>query len=473
MKRAHLVAAASILAAGIFAVSCKKDIKERGADNLAVSATQITPANGDTLSGVLGTGKAVRDTIHLSGGTYYLSGLVYVDTLDVISIDAGTTVKGIVGAPGGGLVVTRGGKITAIGTSASPIVFTSAAASPAAGNTAGIIVLGKATTNQSDTARIEGIGGTAPADTHYGGSDDADNSGTLQYVRIEYAGYELSADNEINGLTLGGVGSGTTIDHVEVYKAADDGIEFFGGTVNANYLVIVNPLDDGLDFDNGYRGHIQFALVLEDSTRGDKSGSNGIESDNLATGDSTRTPITHPVLANISIIGLPNATLAAKTTFSPSGTGKYGYAAQFRRSSQFEVYNSVFLGFTNGIFLDNTATGSNTQYKYTDGTSKLQSVLVHAYTTPFASSPTYAGIAYPNNALKDSGYVSTNANAALLLTDPFNRTTTNFFVPLSAASPVVANGGSLPSYFTATTYSGAFNRNPTSWASGSWVKFAY
>lgn len=489
MTRFNLyAAAATILAASVLTVSCKKDAHQQA--DRPVSATQIVPANGATLSGVLGTNKTTRDTIHLTGGTYLLSGLVYVDTLDVIQIDAGTTIKGIPGTtttPGGGLVITRGAKIEAVGTATSPIVFTTNSATPASGQTAGLIILGRATTNVGDTAKIEGIGGVPPLIPYFGGSVDNDNSGILKYVRIQYAGFELSTDNEINGLTLGGVGSGTTIDYVEVYKAADDGIEFFGGTVNASHIVIVNPLDDGLDFDNGYRGRIQYALVVEDTTRADKSASNGIESDNNATGN-PRSPVTKPLIANLTIIGLPNQALSAKSNFLPSGTGKYGVAAHWRRSSQFQVYNSVFLGFNNGFLLDNTvptggtAADQTTQEKYRDGVSLIKNNLVHAFSVPFSSNPAYpftATKAYPAAADNNTGFATTDPNLNIRLKDPFNRVPTDFYLPRtgapSVASPALTGGltTGLPAGLTGTSYRGGFDGTAVNnWASG-WTVFNY
>ncbi|MCW3466595.1 hypothetical protein [Chitinophaga nivalis] len=485
MTKFNLNAAAiAILAASVFAVSCKKDQQQQAPAEKPVGANLIVPANGATLSGVLGTGKTVRDTIHLTGGTYLLQGLVYVDTLDVIKIDAGTTIKGIVGAPGGTLVVTRGAKIEANGTATQPIVFTSNSGSPASGQIGGLVILGRAKTNQTNPL-IEGIGGTPPADTHYGGTQVADNSGILKYVRIQYAGYELSTDNELNGLTLGGVGSGTTIDFVEVYKAADDGIEFFGGDVNASHLVVVNPLDDGLDFDNGYTGRIQYALVVEDSTRADKSTSNGIESDNNSVG-SQALPITKPLIANLTIIGLPSQALATKTNFLPSGTGKYGVVAHWRRSSQFQVYNSVFLGFERGFLLDNTVpaggTTVDTQEKYRDGVSIIKNNLVHAFTTPFASNPAYpftATKAYPAAADNNSGFANAlNANAAIRLVNPFNRGIAGFYRPGNDPlnpSPAATGGltTGLPAGIVGTSFRGAVSADAAAdWITG-WTVLGY
>ena len=478
----------AILAVGAFTTSCKKNAQQ---ENRPVSATQIVPINGATLSGILGTGKTIRDTIHLTGGTYLLSGLVYVDELDVIQIDAGTVIKGIPGTPGvtpgGGLVVARGGKIEAIGTVTSPILFTTSSASPAPGQTSGIIILGRATTNNGDTTRVEGIGGIPLLNPLYGGYDDSDNSGILKYVRIEYAGFELAPDNEINGLTLAGVRSGTTIDYVEVYKALDDGIQFFGGTVDAKHLVIVNPLDDGLAFDNGYRGRIQYALVVADTGRADRSASNGIESDNNSTGQ-PRLPITKPLIANLTVIGLPNNAAAIKTIFPPSGIGQYGVAAQWRRSSRFEMYNSIFLGFKGGILLDNsvpsggTAADQTTQQGYRDGISKMKNNMIHAFNIPFASSPVYPfGVTkpYPDAVDNNKGYVSANPNDSIKLVNPFNRSITGFYLPRTGTPPIASpalTGGlttGLPAGLTGTTYRGAFDGiAANNWASG-WTVFAY
>lgn len=481
----YYAAASTILAAGVLAVSCKKEATPEQSGRPTSAATQ-NPPSGSTLANVLGTGKTIRDTIKLSG-TYFLNGLVYVDTLDVIQIAAGSIIKGLAGAgtnPGGGLVITRGAKIEAVGTATNPVVFTSNSSTPQAGDWSGVVILGRANTNRGDTSRIEGIPGVPPADVHYGGSVNNDHSGILKYVRIEYAGFELSADNEINGLTLGGVGSNTTIDFVEVYKANDDAFEFFGGTVNPKHLIAVNSLDDALDFDNGFSGAVQFALVVADTTRADKSGSNGIESDNIANGDPTKTPITRPRIANLTIIGLPNKTKATQTGLPPAGLpgSRYQNAAQWRRSSQFAVYNSVFLGFDSGFLLDNTAAGSNTQQKYCDGTSVIKGNLLHAFTTPWNSNPAYSCTkAYPDAADANTGFTTANPNLDIRLISPFSRTTANFFLPVrntlnpSLNSPALTGGVAVPAGLTATTYRGAFNNTGVAadnWATG-WSRFNY
>ena len=143
---------------------------------------------------------------------------------------------------------------------------------------------------------IEGISDASDKAKH-GGTDNADNSGTMKYVRIEYAGIALGPDNEINGLTLGSVGSGTVIDYVEVYRSGDDAFEWFGGSVNCAHLLAIDSWDDDFDTDNGFSGKVQFGLAQRLSVTADVSGSNGFESDNDATG-STNSPQTNPTFSN-------------------------------------------------------------------------------------------------------------------------------------------------------------------------------
>ncbi|MCW3466591.1 hypothetical protein [Chitinophaga nivalis] len=483
----NIAAIIVMLVATIFVISCNKELPVQ--QEHPVSAT-ITPANGATLSGILSTGKTIRDTIHLTGGTYFLYGVVFVDSLDVIKIDAGTVIKGIRSVnwwePGGTLVITRGAKIEAIGTRTHPIIFTSGNSVPAVGDIGGVVILGRSTTNNQEDMNIEGLGSFAEIDTRYGGYIDNDNSGTLKYVRIQYAGYELSLNNELNGLSLGGVGSGTTIDFVEVYKSAADGIQFFGGTVDATHLVIVNALDDGLEFGNGYHGRIQYALIVADSTRADNSASNGIESQNNFTG-ALSIPITKPLIANLTLIGMPNRVLATKNNFQPSSVGRYGEATRWRRSSQFEVYNSIFLGYENGWFLNNliyaTGIAVNTQESYRDGASIFKNNLVHAYSIPFYSNPAYPYDAvkpYPAASDNNTGYANAlNPNADIRLVDPFNRYVAGFYLPRIGPpidfSPALTGGltTGLPAGLTGTKYRGAFDGySAHNWAAD-WTIFNY
>lgn len=254
------------------------------------------------------TGEITANTTWSANKIYLLKGFVFVSNGATLTIEPGTIIKGDK-ATKATLTITRGSKINATGTVDKPIVFTSAlpAGARTRGDWGGVILLGKAPVNQGNDVMIEG-GLEGPKDKdaknyiYYGGTDAADNSGVLKYVRIEYAGIEYSADNEINGLTLGGVGNGTTLDYIQVYRSGDDAFEWFGGTVNAKHLLAVATWDDDFDTDFGYAGNVQFALAQRASTMADQSGSNGFESDNNSTG-TDQTPKTSAVFSNVTILG--------------------------------------------------------------------------------------------------------------------------------------------------------------------------
>ncbi|AWI25110.1 T9SS type A sorting domain-containing protein [Flavobacterium pallidum] len=296
------------------------------------------------------------NTTWTSGNTYLLSGLVYVKNGATLTIQPGTKILG--DNSGSALVITRGAKINATGTAASPIVFTSdkSAGSRNKGDWGGIILLGKGSFNiNGGVNNIEGI--TASADTQYGGGanpDDNDNSGTLKYVRIEFGGYVFAPNNEINGLTFGAVGRGTTIDYVQVSFSNDDAFEWFGGSVNCKHLVSYRNLDDDFDTDNGFNGNVQFALSVRDPQIADApavSTSEGFESDNNATG-STVSPFTSAIFSNLTMVGP-----TYRQTLPNGGTLAAGYkrALRIRRASQLKIYNSVFMDYLEGLHIDGIA----------------------------------------------------------------------------------------------------------------------
>lgn len=333
-----LMIAAGALALLTFA-ACKKE-GQQADQNVRAG---ILP-NGSTLPGIINSNVEL-----VANGTYYLDGKSYVVPGGDLVINAGVTIKGIskpTPAEASALIVTRGGQIHADGTNGT-IVFTSNNATPAVGDWGGVVILGNAPTNQSNPT-IEGIDlPSLPAgvDVHYGGSTAADNSGVLKYVRIEWAGANVSDNNELNSLTLGGVGSGTVLDYIQVSYGRDDAFEFFGGTVNATHLVSLNTNDDILDFDHGYTGTVQYVIGLR------RAGfvyadANGIESDNDAN-SSSLTPRTQPTVSNVTLIGGETAAFAGTLN-----------AARFRRNTGLNVTNSIFLGYGNGITLEGGASGT-------------------------------------------------------------------------------------------------------------------
>ncbi|WP_235726909.1 hypothetical protein [Hymenobacter siberiensis] len=270
---------------------------------------------------------------------------MFVESGATLTIQSGTIIKGDQ-ASKGTLTIKQGARIDARGTAAQPIVFTSnqPAGSRARGDWGGLILLGRATQNIPATAAqpLSKIEGGLTPDTFFGGTDDNDNSGTLQYVRIEFPGVAFITDNEINGLTLGGVGAGTTIDHIQVSYSGDDSFEWFGGSVNAKYLIAFRGIDDEWDTDNGFHGKVQFGVALRDPNVADASGSNGFESDNDAQG-SNNLPQTSAIFSNMSNFIVPT-----------SGTLNTNYkrGMHLRRNSALSVFNSVVAGYPVGLLLD-------------------------------------------------------------------------------------------------------------------------
>ncbi|MGN6293636.1 MAG: hypothetical protein ACTHMV_12905 [Chitinophagaceae bacterium] len=319
-------------------------------------------------------GRITSDTILRKTNTYILQGKVYVTNGAKMTVEAGTVIKGTYsGAEVAALIIARGSQIIAQGTANEPIIFTSNSPNPRSGDWGGIVLLGKASINTTYTADVASVYPNNPnvllgagtfqieggVDNTYGegvcggGTNPVnnDNSGVLSYVRIEYAGYAFIPDKEINSLTMGAVGSGTTIDHVQVTYAKDDAYEWFGGTVNCKYLVAYRTQDDDFDTDNGYSGTVQFGLIVRDSANADVSNSEAFESDNNSTG-TTATPKTSAIFSNVTAIG-PRATLANV------GNNYFLAAAQIRRNSAISIFNSVFMGWPRGLLID-ASTGTPT-----------------------------------------------------------------------------------------------------------------
>lgn len=293
------------------------------------------------------------NTTWTTGTIVSLQNKVYVKSGATLTIQPGVIIRGDQ-ATQGTLIVTKGSKIMAQGTQTNPIVFTSgeAAGLRAEGDWGGLVILGQATINPSaGVANIEGI--AASADTEYGGTNDADNSGVLSYVRIEFPGIPFITDKEINGLTLGGVGSGTQIDHIQISYSGDDAFEWFGGTVDAKYLIAFYTLDDDFDTDFGYRGRVQFGLAVRGDLFDAAGDSNGFESDNDATGSNAQ-PQTSPIFSNFTIVGPlrdGSATLPGGETFEK--------AFRIRRNSATSVHNSLVTGWQKGVSIEGSAAQDN------------------------------------------------------------------------------------------------------------------
>ncbi|HEY8387658.1 MAG TPA: hypothetical protein VIK74_03595, partial [Parasegetibacter sp.] len=424
LLRKRLFQLLMVPAVALTVVSCKKnnDIEEI-----------IDPPGSTVLNGTLNADRTLT-----ADQVWTLKGYVFVPDGVTLTIEPGTTVVSDV-SDKGALCIERGGKIIAEGTADKPIVFTSGkpVGSRSRGDWGGIVILGKATTNRTSTPVIEG-----GLDRLYGGTDDDDNSGVLKYVRIEYAGIAAFSNSEINALTLGAVGRGTTIENVQVAYANDDAFEFFGGTVNAKYLISFATSDDDFDFDFGYRGKIQFAVALRDPSIEDTDAGNGVESDNDGSGSNAE-PFTRPELSNFTWVG-PNQS-------SPNGFLNYGN--RWRRSTRFSVRNSIIMGWPKGGFSiesDETATALKT------GLSEFRNNIVQASTDIFRSNSNILNSAdLETKALEDGCLKFTNA-AEINLTDPFNRSNPNMLPAPGSPALSGADFTGIDSYFTTTDYIGAF-----------------
>ena len=333
----------------------------KSGDKTATCTVTVSEDAAEVIEDTL-EGNITADRTISAANKNFLKGFVYVKSGATLTIEAGSVIKGISVAPGeraASLIIEPGAKIIAEGTVDKPIVFTSdkEPGKRVTGDWGGLIICGNARVNRTNQPTIEGGPGT-----HYGNttSDEfnGESSGKLKYVRIEFAGYPLEPDKEINGLTFGGVGSGTEVEFVQVSYSNDDSYEWFGGTVNAKHLIAYKGWDDDFDTDFGYTGKLQFLLSVRDKDIADTSDSNGFESDNDGDG-STNTPFTKPVFSNVTLIGpfygkvsdMTQAEVEAKTADAANGAkgGKYQAAMHLRRNSSLNVYNSVFTGWPYGL----------------------------------------------------------------------------------------------------------------------------
>jgi hypothetical protein len=324
-----------------------------------------TVVTGETLDlGDGSNGYEIREDLRLTyPNTYNLKGFVYVVAGTTLTIEPGVIIKGD-RATKSTLIVERGGQLIAQGSKELPIVFTSSQApgKRKAGDWGGIILLGNAPNNMGEQTIEGGVR------SKHGGMNAGDNSGVLSYVRIEFAGIEYSTDNEINGLTFGSVGSGTKVDHIQVSYSGDDSFEWFGGTVNAKYLVAFRGWDDDFDTDNGFSGKVQFALGVRDPKTGDKSASNGFESDNNANASATE-PYTGAVFANVSLFGPvanPGSYADEAGVNGSTVDARFQAALHLRRNTQLSIFNSLIAAFPVGVIIENDK-NSATQTGATEG----------------------------------------------------------------------------------------------------------
>lgn len=435
----------------IFMNSCKKEETPPVDPN----ATEYIENNG--IVTVIDHGQGTGTITWTRDKVWLLDHLVFVNEGQTLTIEAGTVIKGKPGqeTDASALVVARGGKIMAEGTPTSPIIFTAEAdelngniGNDQRGLWGGVILLGNAVLNSSpgETA-IEGIP-TTESRGLYGGSDDNDNSGVLKYVSIRHGGTDIGEGNEINGLTLGGVGSGTTIEYVEIIANKDDGVEFFGGQPRIKHLVISNCADDGVDYDEGFRGYLQHVLLIQDLNAGDRLG----EHDG-GTDPETGTPFAEPKIYNVTYIGRGATAGKRVITFRDNAGGHY--------------FNSIFANQAKGIDVE-LLSGAQDSYK------QLQDGLLSVEHCIFQN----VADGTPEGIFKISVGDGVSAADSTAAADFWTAKFTGFSNTVaaseivSAANPVPASGeaqnGIAPAdaWFDNVTYQGAFEPGGINWADG-------
>jgi hypothetical protein len=400
-------------------------------------------------------------TLH-ADTTWILSGFVFVEAGATLNVEAGTVIKA---RPGEGinasaLIICKDGKINAVGTADNPIIMTAEADDVddpddlgLFANTlwGGLIILGNAVNNDDNgVGQIEGIPSDEPRGA-FGGTNDADNSGTIKYISIRHGGSEIGQGNEINGLTLGSVGSGTTIDYIEIYANLDDGVEFFGGKPNAKHIAVAFCGDDGFDYDEGFRGNGQFWFVIQQSGAGNHAG----EHDG-ATGNEQGTPYAIPTISNATYIGSGES----------SGNSDNDPAIIMRDNAGGRYYNSVFYGFTGeGLIVEDV---SDPQAE--DSRKRLEAGdIVYEHNIWYAFGPGNTA-----NDIWSEDYVSTymegtgNNTIVNPMITGIDRMNSGGLNPAPSPGGPASSGAVIPAdpFFDQVDYLGAFDPGATPWIKG-------
>lgn len=439
--------------------------------------------------------------------TYILDQKIYVPAGQTINIGAGTVIKGQSGATPAdetALIIERGGKINAVGSSDCPIVFTAFDdqldnnySISNIGKWGGIVICGKATNNLTLAANgpfqagvgdgklavanglgtIEGFATTSPriqfgANLSAGESfDDNDNSGVLKYVSIRHAGAILQVGGEINALSLGSVGRGTTIDHIDVVSSADDGIELWGGTVNLKYISLLFGNDDMFDWDDGYTGHVQFLFGLKTDNTASVDSDNGFEMD-ADDQKSNLLPRSHPVIYNATIIGNSKSAL----TSDNSGLA----AIEAKELTEGEIYNSVFANFRYGFNViqaigtrDNTAGQGEAYNNWIADKLKIKCNTFVAVTSDIAIDKNGTGTVSASDRTK---FTTTDLNTTVATVPGFtyaltinNTTNKATVIPDATPNPALSTSGcpvaTADGFFVPAAYRGAFSATGKNWLS--------
>ncbi len=424
--------------------ACKKD---KGTDGDGV-------LRGELANGTVITGELTNDVTLVKGNSYVLKGGVHVKNGKTITIQEGVTVKSDANEPATAyLLIEPGSKIMAQGTATSPIIFTSGASAPKEQDWGGIIVCGLAPVN-GEGGRIASEMG---AGVTYGGTNAADNSGVLKYIRVEYTGKKQTADKEHNGFTFEGVGNGTVVEYLSVYRGGDDAFEWFGGTVNVKYLFAYGAQDDTFDWTFGWSGKAQFLVGVQSDGVADR----GIEADN-SNKNRLASPFSNPTISNVTLVG----SLTAKTGDDPTTATDVGktIGLKLREGTKGKLHNFVVYNFNNGVDIEHDETLNNVTSATPSlliANSDISNVNAWAlkHTTPSGGTrPPFTG----TNPFIDALYSNTTTNSSTkpsYITGVFVGTTTT-----GAVNPTT-----LDPFFTAANYKGAVQAG-SDWTNAAWVR---
>ena len=461
------------------------DSHNRNATSSAPATITVAEEPAQTIE-VNESADGVGTTTWLARNTYILNGKVYVNDGQTLTIEAGTLIKGQTGQAesASALIVARGGKIIANGTSSNPIVFTALADDLSRtddlpknqrGLWGGIILLGNAfinhangqtniegiTASETDPRSLYGVGANPGAGGKNWTLDNAHDGGELSYISIRHGGTNIGAGNEINGLTMGGVGTGTTIHHIEVYGNDDDGFEWFGGTVNSSYLASVYNQDDAFDWDFGWRAENQFWAAVQE--QGFDLSNRGFESDGAHSGNLNAEIFSKPRIFNMTLIGSTAAGTANTTDHN---------AMFFTENSGALIHNSIIMGFGEGV---NLATAGGTNGNSRDRLSAGDLAFKNNIWTNVADN-TIAGIA--NNLAELQTYLDDEANGNVISDAPGISVTTSQFmlVPSAGSLALTKSRSALPAmqngfYYETADCIGAFGT--ANWMKGWTATDAY
>ncbi|WP_228236310.1 multidrug transporter [Allomuricauda sp. M10] len=336
------------IAAALF-IACEADdtadivINDNSVTNNTTTTGGSTEETEVRISGIY-----TEDLTLESGKDYILTGATIMASGTTLTIPAGTTIKAQAAGTSVYLAIAQGAQIIADGTAANPIVFTSAASNPSAGDWGGLILLGRAPINSvTGTATSTSEIGNLP----YGGNQSDDDSGILRYVRVEYSGGAADGQSENNGFSFYGVGNGTIVEYIQAVEGDDDGVEFFGGTVDVRYVVVVNAADDSIDWTEGFSGSVTDAYVIQ----GDGIGDEAFECDGFNTDYTNATgTFSNPTVSNVTIV-------SESTADSTRGF-------LLRAGTQGTFTNIVIIGKATGISVDDDDAGTPTSQNITDDT---------------------------------------------------------------------------------------------------------